>query len=119
MGGWYDARGGGPLRGSIGAMDAIGASEALLLYSRDGCHLCEDAHLILDALLERRASAGLAAPPVALVDIDQDRPAHDRFHDVIPVIAWGERRLELAISASAIGRFLSEVLDVADPGDAR
>jgi hypothetical protein len=100
-------------------MDASRAPDALLLYSRDGCHLCDDAHVILEALLERRAGAGRAAPRVALVDIDRDAAAHDRFHDVIPVIAWGERRLELAISASAIGRFLSEVLDVADPGDAR
>lgn len=100
-------------------MDAIGAPEALLLYSRDGCHLCEDAHVILDALLERRASAGLAAPSVEVVDIDGDATAHDRFHDVIPVIAWGDRRLELAVSASAIGRFLSEVLDVQGPGGAR
>jgi hypothetical protein len=92
-------------------MSAIGAPEALLLYSRNGCHLCEDAHVILDALLERRASAGLAAPSVELVDIDGDAAAHDAFHDVIPVIAWGEQRLELATSAAAIGRFLTATLD--------
>ncbi len=96
-------------------MTDLQPAKALLLYSRDGCHLCEDAHAVLEALLERRGAAGLSAPPVRIVDIDLDAAAHDAFHDVIPVIAWGEQRLELATSAAAIGRFLTATLDALGP----
>jgi len=96
-------------------MDRDGSLDTLLLYGREGCHLCDDAHEVLTALLERRSGAGLAAPAIRVVDIDDDAAAHDAFHATIPVIAWGDRRLELATSAGAIGRFLEEALDQHGP----
>jgi hypothetical protein len=101
----------GRVRGSIVAMDDRTAPPVLLLYSRAGCHLCEEAREVLEALLERRAAAGLPSPAITTVDIDTDPAAHDAYHDVIPVVAVGERRLELATSAAALGGFLSEALD--------
>ena len=52
-------------------------SHSVILYSRNGCHLCEDA---LD-LLQRH---GLA-PQV--VDIDADPQLRQRFNHCVPVVA--------------------------------
>lgn len=96
-------------------MDVDRSPDVLVLYSREGCHLCDDTHAVLAALLERRAAAGSTAPPVRVVDIDDDAAAHDAFHATIPVVAWGDQRLELAVSAGAIERFLADVLDAPAP----
>lgn len=50
---------------------------AVVLYTRDGCHLCEDAK----ALLERY---GLA---VEEVDIDGDPALKSRYTECVPVVA--------------------------------
>lgn len=87
----------------------------LILYGRPGCHLCEDAHAILEALLAQRAKDGL--PPTLLVDrnIEDDEAWHRRYMFTIPVIAVGDIELELATSPTKIGRFLAEALDGARP----
>jgi len=46
------------------------------LYTRQGCHLCEDAH----ALLVRH---GLQPN---LVDIDADPALRERYHECVPVV---------------------------------
>jgi glutaredoxin len=48
----------------------------VLLYTRAGCHLCDDAH----ALLVRH---GLAP---ALVDIDADPELRERYNYCVPVV---------------------------------
>jgi hypothetical protein len=83
----------------------------LILYGRPGCHLCEDAHVILEALLARREETGLPVPVVAERNIEDDAAWHERYAFTIPVIALGGRELELATSAAKIGRFLTENLD--------
>ena len=83
----------------------------LILYGRPGCHLCEDARVILDALLARRAGDGLPVPVVIARSIADDEDWHRRYLVTIPVIAMGDRELELATSAAKIDRFLSEQLD--------
>jgi glutaredoxin len=50
------------------------------VYTRAGCHLCEDAIVIV-----REVAAGRA--DVALVDIDADRDLYDRYTVRVPVIA--------------------------------
>lgn len=50
------------------------------VYTRAGCHLCEDAIAIV-----REVAAGRA--DVALVDIDADRDLYDRYTVRVPVIA--------------------------------
>lgn len=50
------------------------------VYTRAGCHLCEDAITIV-----REMAAGRAH--VALVDIDADRDLYDRYTVRVPVIA--------------------------------
>ena len=83
----------------------------LIIYGRPGCHLCEDAHVILEALLARRAEVGLPVPAVVDRNIEDDAAWHRRYLVTIPVIAIGDLELELATSAAKIDRFLAEVLD--------
>lgn len=83
----------------------------LVLYSRPGCHLCEDARTALDALLADRASRGLPAPPVREISIDDDPALHERYRYTIPVVTLDDRELELATSPARISRLLEDVLD--------
>jgi Glutaredoxin-like domain (DUF836). len=83
----------------------------LILYSRPGCGLCDEARQLVTALLDARARAGLKTPVLVERDIETD-PAWERdFLTTIPVFELGGRRLELATSAAKVGRLLSDVLD--------
>lgn len=82
----------------------------IVLYSRPGCHLCEDTRVILVALLANRASLGLHSPALVERNIEDDDAIHRRYMFVIPVIAIGEAELELATKPAKIGRFLAEAL---------
>jgi hypothetical protein len=83
----------------------------LVLYGRPGCHLCEDARAMLDALLADRAARGLLAPAVVERSIEDDEDAHRRYLLTIPVVTYGARELELATTGSKLRRFLAEALD--------
>ena len=74
----------------------------LILYSRDGCHLCDDAREIVDQLLSQRPDA----PNLVERDITTNDAWHREFLTTIPVLELGERRLELATSPARIRRFL-------------
>jgi hypothetical protein len=72
-----------------------------ILYVRSGCHLCEDASVLLDDML---GPDGWEA-----VDIERDDDLLVRYGHRIPVLAIdGEDRLELVITApdveAALGR---------------
>jgi glutaredoxin len=83
----------------------------LVLYARQGCHLCDEARATLELLLADRAAHGLAAPPVREVDIESDEDLHGRYAFTIPVVALGGRELELATSPARLRRLLADVLD--------
>jgi glutaredoxin len=83
---------------------------ALILYSRPGCGLCDEARTLLQALLDRRAAAGLAAPPLEERDIDTDPAWQRAYFATIPVVELGERRLETVTSVAALRRLLDEGL---------
>jgi glutaredoxin-like protein DUF836 len=83
----------------------------LVLYGRPGCHLCDDARGILQALLSERAESGRPAPRLLERDITTDPELHRAFLTTIPVVELGGRRLELATSAAELRRLLDEVLD--------
>ena len=83
----------------------------LFLYTRPGCHLCDDARTFVQSLLEDRAARGLRPAIVRERDITTD-PAWERaFFDRIPVIELGGHRLELTISPSQLRRLLADALD--------
>ncbi len=83
----------------------------LVLYSRPGCHLCEDTHATVRALLAQRAGRGLAVPVLVERNIEDDDDWQRRYALTIPVLAAGHRELELAIGPGKVGRFLTEILD--------
>ncbi|MFP5342318.1 MAG: glutaredoxin family protein [Candidatus Limnocylindria bacterium] len=83
----------------------------LILYGRPACALCDETRAILERLLERRRSAGLTAPRLVERDIDADASWQRAYFASIPVVVLGERRLDLATSASALQRLLAEGLD--------
>ena len=83
----------------------------LLLYTRPGCHLCDEARALVQSVLEDRAAGGRRTAAIRERDITTNADWERAFFDRIPVIELGGRRLELAISASKLRRFLDDGLD--------
>ena len=83
----------------------------LYLYTREGCHLCDDARAILQSLLEDRATHGQRTAHVHERDITTNPDWERRFFEVIPVLELGDRRLDLATSPAKVRRFLAEALE--------
>ena len=48
----------------------------VVIYTRNGCHLCEDAEALLNA-------QGIAP---TLIDIDADEALRERFNECVPVV---------------------------------
>jgi hypothetical protein len=88
-----------------------GPSPVVVLYSKPGCGLCEEARTLLEALLADRARQGLTAPPIDERDITTDPAWEAAFFLEIPVVEIGGRRLSLATSAVKLRRLLGEALD--------
>lgn len=83
----------------------------LILYTRAGCHLCEESKALVLDLLADRTARGLATPRLVERDIDADPGLQRVFFDTIPVVEFGDRRLELALSAAKLRRLLADQLD--------
>ena len=77
---------------------------SVVLYSRPGCHLCDDARVVLD-----RVRADL---PFELVerDISLDDALHRRYLERIPVVAVdGEDAFDLFVDEAELRRMLGRV----------
>ena len=83
----------------------------LILYTRPGCGLCEEARAIVQGLLEDRAARSLPLARLIERDITTDRDLERTYFDRIPVVELNGRSLELAISSAQLRRFLAEQLD--------
>lgn len=83
----------------------------LVLYTRPGCGLCDETRLLLQALLEERATHGRRVAAFRTRDISTDPELERALFDRIPVVELNGRRLELATSAAGLRRFLTEALD--------
>ena len=83
----------------------------LVLYTRDGCGLCDEARAIVQGLLEDRAARGRRSAALHELDITTDPALERRFFATIPVLELDGRRLELATSPGKVRRFLDDVLD--------
>jgi hypothetical protein len=79
----------------------------LILYSRPGCHLCDDARTAVTALLAQRAEAGRPTPHLVERDITTDPTWERAYFTTIPVVELGGRRLELATSLAKIRALLA------------
>jgi hypothetical protein len=80
----------------------------LVLYSRDGCHLCDEARRIVFGLLAERAERGLPSPALVERDIASNEEWERSFLTTIPVLELGGRRLELATSPARIRHLLED-----------
>ncbi len=66
------------------------------LYTRPGCHLCEEAQALLQRLAARYPHR------LELVNIDEDAALRARYHLTIPVIRIGDAELEAPIERRAL-----------------
>jgi glutaredoxin len=82
----------------------------LVLYTRPGCHLCDETRATLEALLAQRVGAGATVPALQERNIDDDEDWQRRYAFTIPVVALGDRELELATSPAKLRRLLDDVL---------
>jgi glutaredoxin len=76
--------------------------KTVVLYGRPGCHLCDDARVILERIR--------AELPFALDerDIEQDEALHRAYLERIPVIALdGEELFEFFVDEDELRRRLS------------
>jgi hypothetical protein len=83
----------------------------LVLYTRDGCHLCDEARAIVQGLLEDRAARAQRTAALHERDITSDPAWERQFFATIPVVEYAGRHLELATSPAKLRRFLDDVLD--------
>ena len=83
----------------------------LILYSRAGCGLCDDARGLLRALLDERRASELPRPTLREVDIESDPALERAFFASIPVVELGDQRLETVTSLAKLRRLLADVLD--------
>jgi hypothetical protein len=83
----------------------------LVLYTRAGCHLCDETRAIVQGLLEDRAARGQRIAALRERDITTDAAWERQFFATIPVVELGGHRLELATSAAKLRRFLADALD--------
>ena len=88
----------------------------LILYTRAGCHLCEEAHEAIRLVTEDRIARNLPVPALVEVDIDADPGVHRALFDRIPVVELGDRRVELIVTVGKLRRLLSEVVGDAPAG---
>ena len=85
------------------------ARTTLTIYRRPGCHLCDDAELLLRDELAQRARAGLSPFGIEHVDISADPELEARYRRRIPVFAIGNVESELVTSGRQVREFLEQV----------
>jgi hypothetical protein len=91
-------------------MTDMTARPTLIVYRRSGCHLCDDAEILLRDELAMRARAGLPPPEVKRVDISIDPTLEARYRRRIPVFAIGDKESELVTSGRQVREFLERAL---------
>jgi len=60
------------------------------LYTRVGCHLCDDAKVVIDKVLSRVRSRGDFE--LAIIDVDSDAALAERYGLEVPVIVVDGRK---------------------------
>ena len=83
----------------------------LVLYTRPGCHLCDETRALVHGLLEDRAAAGRRTAAIRERDITTNSDWERAYFDRIPVVELAGRRLELAIAPGVLRRFVDDGLD--------
>jgi hypothetical protein len=83
----------------------------LVLYSRAGCTLCDEAREAIELVLTDRRTRSLPVPTLVERDIEADAELHRRYLERIPVVELGTQRVELVVTVGKMRRLLSETLD--------
>ena len=91
-------------------MTDMTARPTLTIYRRPGCHLCDDAEVLLRDELAVRARAGHTAIEIVRVDISSDPALEARYRRHIPVFAIGEHESELVTNTQQVREFLERAL---------
>jgi hypothetical protein len=86
-----------------------GALPDLVLYTRLGCHLCDEARAILHALLDQRQEAGRPVPRLVERDISANPEWERAYFATIPVVELGDQRLELVTSLGRLRALLGRL----------
>lgn len=74
---------------------------SLVLYHRNGCHLCEQMLAELHALYGERLA-------VTLVDVDSDADLRARYGQQVPVLMGGDRILSsVRLDGASVEAFLA------------
>ena len=89
----------------------------LVLYTRPGCSLCEEARHAIEVVIADRRERGLAVPDVVERNIESDPDLHRALLERIPVVELGDQRVELVVSIGKLRRLLNLLDDV--PAGAR
>ncbi len=72
------------------------------LYTRRGCHLCEEAKAVLHTVLPDYAAR------LEEIDIDGDPALHQRFNEQVPVVfIEGRKAFKFRVAAPALRRKLA------------
>lgn len=79
----------------------------LVLYTRPGCHLCDEAREAIGLVIADRQARGLAVPELVERDIEADPDLLRRFLERIPVIELGDQRVELVVTVGKVRRLLA------------
>ena len=87
----------------------------LTIYRAAGCHLCDDAEVLLRDELAERARSGLPTIEVERVDIATDPELEARYRRRIPVFAIAGEHQELVTSPRQIRELLERALSAPDP----
>jgi len=90
----------------------------LVLYTRAGCSLCDEARDAIEVVLADRRARGLDVPALVERDIEADPELHRRFLERIPVVELGTQRVELVVTVGKMRHLLAETLDAAPGIDA-
>ena len=85
-------------------------SSTLTVYRREGCHLCDEARVMLQHELEERAMRGEPTALVRELDIDADPDLHNRYFLRIPVFTIDGLELDLVTSSRQVRVFLDRAL---------
>ncbi len=79
------------------------SAQALTVYSRLGCHLCEDMEKLLPDYL---AEAGFTFD---VIYIDDDTELEDKYGTLVPVLKAGEREIcHYFLDVKALQQYISE-----------
>jgi glutaredoxin-like protein DUF836 len=79
-------------------------------YTRTGCHICDEARVTLQTVLEERAKRGDPIARVRFVDLHERPDLEADYGAWVPVLQLGGQKLTLSSTYRPISQFLDITL---------